>query len=324
MSGTQPTIVETRASPPLVPVGIVRPTAIGLTSSEALRRLVDIGRNEIDRGTATSPWRILAGQFASPVIWLLLGACVVAGALGELADAIAIGTIVVVNALVGFYQEYRAERAVLALRSMTAPHARVLRDGHPAVIPSAEVVPGDFLVLESGDVVAADARLTEAHRLAANEAALTGESVASDKAPNPVDPNAPLAERHDHVFMGTSIAAGTGVAEVVATGMRTQLGKIAHLLTTAQETATPLQTRLVHLSRILLIACLAIVAVVATIGFARGFDPFDVFLSAVSLAVAAVPEGLPAIVTIALAIGASAPFTTSTGNTRFRLPSRPP
>lgn len=234
-----------------------RPT-VGLTSSEAARRLVEHGRNEIERGEATSPWRILAGQFGSPVIWLLFLAAAIAGVLGELADAIAIGTIVVVNALVGFFQEYRAERAVLALRSMTAPQARVLRDGHPVVVTAAEVVPGDVLLLEGGDVIAADARLIEAHRLSAIEAALTGESVPVEKDPTPVDPAAPLAERRDHVFTGTSIAGGTGTAEVVATGMATQLGKIAHLLSTAEESVTPLQARLARVSKILLFSCLGI------------------------------------------------------------------
>ncbi len=275
----------------------------GLTSEEAARRLIQNGRNEITRDAATSPWRILGAQFGSPVIWLLLVAAVIAGALGEIVDAIAIGTIVIINALVGFFQEYRAERAVLALRSMTAPQARVLRDGHPVVVPAAEVVLGDALLLEGGDVVAADARLIEAHRLTAIEAALTGESVPVEKLTKAVDPGAPLAERRDHVFTGTSIATGTAVAEVVATGMHSELGKIAHLLTTAQETTTPLQVRLARVSRLLLYACLGVVAMVAIVGFARGLSAFEVFLSAVSLAVAAVPEGLPAVVTIALALG---------------------
>jgi Ca2+-transporting ATPase len=275
----------------------------GLTSSEAARRLAEYGRNEIQRDDAISPWRILAGQFASPVIWLLLGAATVAGALGEVADAIAIATILIINALVGFFQEYRAERAVIALRSLTAPHARALRDDHPAIISAAEVVPGDILLLEAGDVVAADARLVEANRLTTIEAALTGESTPVEKATTPIAADGPLAERRDHVFTGTAISTGTAIAEVVATGMRTELGKIAHLLTTAQESATPLQERLARVSRLLMITCLGIVAIVAVVGLARGLGIFDVFLAAVSLAVAAVPEGLPAVVTIALAIG---------------------
>jgi Ca2+-transporting ATPase len=276
---------------------------VGLTAQEAATQLLAQGRNEIAREEATSPWRMLAGQFASPVIWLLLGACIISAVLGEVADAIAIGTIVVVNALVGFFQEYRAERAVLALRSMTAPRARVMRDGHPQLVPAVEVVVGDVLLLEAGDIVAADAHVLEANRLSANEAALTGESVPSEKAIAPTPPDAPLAERHDAVFMGTHIANGTGRAQVTAIGMATELGKIAHLLATAEEGATPLQQRLAKVSRMLLYVCLGIVAVVAILGLLRGLGLFEVFLSAVSLAVAAVPEGLPAIVTIALAIG---------------------
>ena len=286
----------TVAAPPAEP-------SPGLTAAEAAARLGQYGRNELARATSVPPWRILAAQFASPVIWLLLVAAAISGVLGEVVDAIAIATILIVNALVGFFQEYRAERAVLALRAMTAPRARVLRDGHPELIAAAEVVPGDRLLLEGGDVVAADARLVEAHRLAMNEAALTGESMPVDKRLVPSDPSAPLAEQHDHVFAGTSVAAGTGTAEVVATGMQTQLGTIAHLLASAQETETPLQIRLATVSKMLMIACLAIVGIVAAVGLLHERSAFEVFLSAVSLAVAAVPEGLPAVVTIALAIG---------------------
>jgi P-type Ca2+ transporter type 2C len=279
------------------------PKSRGLTTTDAATRLVRYGHNELQREQARSPWRLVVGQFASPVIWLLLAAAAISGVLGEVVDAIAIATILVLNALVGFFQEYRAERAVLALRALTAPQARVLRDGRPTLIAAAGVVPGDVLLLESGDIVAADAHLIEAHRLTTNEAALTGESMPVDKNLDPADVSAPLADQHDHVFAGTSIATGTGMAEVVATGMATQLGKIAHLLATAEQTTTSLQTRLARVSHTLMLACLGIVAIVAIAGLVRGESAFEVFLSAVSLAVAAVPEGLPAVVTIALAIG---------------------
>ena len=275
----------------------------GLEHAEAQRRLSEYGPNEITREAGKPAWRLLLAQFNSPVIWLLLAACVVSAALGELADAVAIGAIVIINGLVGFFQEYRAEHAVLALRSMTAPRARVMRDGHLKVIPAAQIVPGDLLVLEGGDIVAADARLLEANVLSTLEAPLTGESTPVTKRTELSAADAPLAERHDFVFLGTSIATGTGVAEVAATGMRSELGRIAHLLSTAQEEATPLQRRLAALSRLLMFACIAIVAVVALIGWQRGLSGIDILLSAVSLAVAAVPEGLPAIVTIALAVG---------------------
>ncbi|GMU01602.1 cation-translocating P-type ATPase [Corallococcus caeni] len=277
--------------------------ASGLTSQEAARRLREQGPNEIRRAEARSPVRQFLEQFNSPMIWLLLGACILSGFIGELADAVAIGTIVLFNALVGFFQEYRAERAVLALRSMTAPRARVLRDGRSRLVPAAQVVSGDVLVLEAGDVVAADARLLEAHSLATNEAPLTGESTPVEKHAVPVAPEAPLAERHDCVFLGTAVTSGTGRAEVIATGMRTELGRIAHLLESAEESVTPLQVRLAGVSRMLLFLCLGLVAVVFVLGLLHGQPWLVVLLSATSLAVAAVPEGLPAVVTIALAIG---------------------
>ena len=275
----------------------------GLSSNEAQRRLTEFGPNEIRRERATNSLTLLARQFASPVIWLLLAASLLSAALGELLDAIAIGAIVIVNAVIGFLQEHRAERAVMALRSMTAPRARVMRDGHSVMIPADAIVPGDFLVLEAGDVTAADARLRTAHALTTNEAPLTGESTPVEKTTAPTGPETPLAERHDFVFMGTSVATGTGLAEVVATGMQTQLGRIAHLLSTAEESVTPLQRRLARVSQTLLYICGGIVAIVALAGLLRGWPLLQVFMAAVSLAVAAVPEGLPAVVTIALAVG---------------------
>jgi magnesium-transporting ATPase (P-type) len=236
---------------------------IGLSSTEAERLRREIGPNEIAREQSKPPWVLLLAQFNSPVIWLLLAACIVSAALGELADAVAIGAIVIVNALVGFFQEYRAERAVFALRAMTAPRAHVIRNGRSEIISASDVVPGDILMLEAGDIVAADARLLEAHVLSTMEAALTGESVPVTKRAEASRSDAPLAERYDSVFLGTSVATGTGFAEVTATGMRTELGRIAHLLTTANEEATPLQTRLAVLSRLLMFLCLGIVAMVA-------------------------------------------------------------
>jgi P-type Ca2+ transporter type 2C len=281
-----------------------RPTAsLGLTSDEAARRRAAYGRNEIQREEATPAWAILARQFKSPIIWLLFGACVLSAALRVAADAIAIGAIVVVNAFVGFFQEHRAERAVLALRSMTAPKARVVRDGRSELIAASEVVVGDLLLLEAGDIVAADAQIREAHLLTTNEAPLTGESAPVEKTAAKTADGVALAERVDRVFMGTTVANGTGSAQVLATGMSTELGKIAHLLTTAEKTATPLQERLARVSQLLLYICLGIVAVVDVAGRMRGHALMDVVLAAVSLAVAAVPEGLPAVVTIALAIG---------------------
>jgi Ca2+-transporting ATPase len=279
------------------------PPAAGLSAAEAASRLAAVGPNEIVRAAAAGPWRLIARQFTGAMVWLLLGASVVSVAVGEVIDAVAIGAILLLNGVVGFLQEYRAERAVLALRSLTAPHARVVRDGGSIVIAAREVVPGDLLVLEPGDVVAADARLVAAHSLTAQEAALTGESLPVDKRAEPIAGEVPLAERHDTVFLGTAIATGTGRAAVVATGMQTELGKIAHLLGTAAEPATPLEQRLARVGRNLLRACAAIIVVVAGVAVARGTPWLEVVLTSVSLAVAAVPEGLAAIITIALAVG---------------------
>lgn len=277
--------------------------ATGLTAAEAAERLERTGPNELRREVATPPYRILARQFASPVIALLAVSSGIALALGEVVDGVAILTIVTLNGAIGFFQEYRAERAVLALRAMTAPRARVRRDGHAVVVAAITVVPGDLLLLEAGDFVAADAQIVEANALGVNEAALTGESAAVDKDPTPLADTVALADRLDRVFAGTAVVAGTGVAEVFSTGMETQLGHIAKLLASAQDESTPLQVQLARVSRTLIGLCLGVVALVALIGFLRGTPWLEVLLSSVSLAVAAVPEGLPAVVTIALAVG---------------------
>ncbi len=275
----------------------------GLTQAQVSALLMQWGRNELQREASRPAWRILLAQYISPLIGLLLAASIMSAALGELADAIAIACILIINGLVGFFQEYRAERAMAALRSLTAPRARVLRHSQVQLVAAADVVPGDILLLEAGDVVAADAQIVESSSLQANEAPLTGESVPADKSALPDAPGAPLAERHNRLYMGTSITSGSGQACVVATGSRTELGKIAHLLTTAVDSVTPLQARLSRVSQTLIWTCLAIVALVALLGLARGQPWLNVLMSAVSLAVAAVPEGLPAVVTIALALG---------------------
>lgn len=275
----------------------------GLTAAEATAKLAEVGPNEIKREAATPMWRILVRQFMSLVIALLVVASIIALVLGEIADGIAIIAIVVLNGLIGFFQEYHAEKAVLALRAMTAPRARVVRDGHTVEVPAAEVVPGDLLQLEAGDLVAADAQLVEVHSLTVNEAALTGESVPVEKDPTPLGDDVKMADRHDRIYAGTAVVAGTGTAHVIATAMETQLGHIAHLLATTEDEATPLQVQLAAISRTLVMICLGIVVVVAGLGFLRGQAWLDVLLSSVSLAVAAIPEGLPAIVTVALAVG---------------------
>jgi Ca2+-transporting ATPase len=277
--------------------------ASGLTAAEAERRYRSDGPNALPRADAVSPLVLLAGQFKSVVVWVLVAAALVSLGLGETIDAVAILAIVVLNAAIGFYQEYRAERAVAALARLTAPRARVVRDGHATVVPAAEVVRGDVLLLEGGDLVAADARLVEASRLRTEEAPLTGESVPVEKDVGPCAEETALADRRNMVFLGTSVATGSGRALVVETGAATELGRIAALLETASRGETPLQAKLDQVGRRLLWACLAIVVVVFALGVARATDWFELFMGAVSLAVAAIPEGLPAVVTIALALG---------------------
>lgn len=276
---------------------------LGLTTDEAASRLAQHGRNELRKGEAVAPLTILAAQFASLVIWILIGAALVSMALGETIDGLAIIAIVVLNAVIGFFQEYRAEKAAAALARLAAPRARVVRDGRAQVLQATDVVPGDVLLLEAGDLVAADARLIDASALRTMEAALTGESESVEKQTGIFARTTPIADRRNMVFLGTSVAAGSARALVVATGMGTEIGHIARLLETASDDATPLQRRLDQVARRLLWACLIIVAVVFGLGLLRGIAPFDLFLSAVSLAVAAVPEGLPAVVTVALALG---------------------
>jgi len=275
----------------------------GLTPAEAAQRLQQFGPNALRQAKTISPLALLVGQFSNLVIWVLIGAALVSVALGEVVDGIAILAIVVLNAVLGFVQEYRAERAVSALARLTAPRARVVRGGHADIIAAADIVRGDIVLLDAGDLVAADARLVDASALRTNEAPLTGESQPVEKQAGMCPPETPLAERQNMVFLGTSIAGGSGRALVVATGMDTEVGHIATLLETASSDATPLQRRLDQVARRLLWACLGIVALVFALGLLRAVAPFELFLSAVSLAVAAIPEGLPAVVTIALALG---------------------
>jgi Ca2+-transporting ATPase len=295
--------MTTQTTEGTAPQAQVSAPARGLAADEAARRLVTFGPNDVRSLPTLTTAEVLASQFANPVVLLLIASSAIALAIGERLDAAAIAVVVVLNAGLGFAQEYRADRALAALRAITAPRARVVRDGSPIVIPAREVVPGDALMLEAGDLVPADARLREAHAFSTNEALLTGESEPVDKAVTPVRRDAPIAERRDCVFAGTSVLTGTAMADVTATGMSTELGRIATLLQSVETTATPLQRRLAVVTRTLILLCLAIVAVVAAIGLMRHLPAYEVFLSAVSLAVAAVPEGLPAFVTIALAVG---------------------
>lgn len=276
----------------------------GLSAEEAGKRQQQYGFNEIAETPPTPRWKLFASQFRSAVVWLLIAAAIISGALGEWIDTAAILSIVLLNGILGFLQEDRSRRALQALEQMSAPLARALRDGHLQNVPARELEPGDILQLESGDSVAADARLLTASRLGALEAALTGESSPVEKAADLVlDEETQLADRRNMVYAGTTISAGKAQAVVVATGMRTQLGRIAELLEAEPRQVTPLERRLDELGRMMMAVCLVLVAIIFSLQLWRGGSLVEVFLSAVSLAVAAVPEGLPAVVTMALALG---------------------
>ena len=285
----------------------------GLAAAEADRRLATHGPNALREARSEPWWRRFLRQFRELVIGLLLVAAGIAAAMGDLADAAAILAIVLVNAVIGFVQEQRAVQALAALERLAAPGARVVRDGEGRVVPARDVVPGDRIELEAGDSVPADARLVEAFSLAVQESALTGESEPVAKAAaGPLPEVLPLGDRRSMVHAGTVVAAGRGAAVVVATGMGTELGRIAGLLERGDVEPTPLQRRLGELGRMLIAVCLVVVGVIFLIEVWRGGGALElwrsgglgaVLLRAVSLAVAAVPEGLPAVVTLVLAIG---------------------
>jgi Ca2+-transporting ATPase len=276
----------------------------GLNDRQVAAARQQYGWNQLAGVHPVPAWRRLLAQFRELVIWILIGAAILAGLMGEWVDTIAILAIVALNGLLGFVQEEKAGRALAALRAMSSPIARVVRNGVLQKIPAAEIVPGDIVHLEAGDHVPADARLLEAFSLTAQEASLTGESVPVRKdADRCLAPNTALGDRGNSVFLGTVLAGGKATAVVAATGMQTELGQIAGMLRQTESEQTPLQRRLAELGRILVVICLLLVGVIFTIQLLRGGPLVETLLVSVSLAVAAVPEGLPAIVTIALALG---------------------
>ncbi|QEG22636.1 cation-translocating P-type ATPase [Mariniblastus fucicola] len=276
----------------------------GLAESSIEQRRTQYGWNELAKAQPEPTWKKLLSQFKELVIWILIVAAILAGAMGEWVDTLAIMAIVVVNGILGFVQEERAGRALAALRAMSSPMAKTRRGGTVHSIPAKELVPGDIIQLDAGDNVPADARLIESFAVSVQEASLTGESVPGSKDAEAVlAEDTPLGDRENSVFMGTVLANGKATAVVTATGMQTELGNIAGMLGAADNEPTPLQRRLAELGRILVVVCLVLVGIIFAIEYARGGELLETLLVAVSLAVAAVPEGLPAVVTIALALG---------------------
>ena len=277
--------------------------ARGLTDAEAAVRLADRGPNRLAEKAPRAAWRKFLDQFRNFLVIVLIGAAVLAGTVGDLKDAMVIAIVVLLNATLGFIQEHRAEAALAALKNMLAPVARVRRGVRPTLLPAEQLVPGDLLLLEAGDRIPADARVLSAHAAEVAEAALTGESHPVGKTPAAVPVQAALAERHSMVHMNTVVTRGRIEAMVCATGMQTEMGKLAGLLAETAESTTPLKVQLDALARRLAAIAGAVVALMFALGLARGDGLVDTAMTAIALAVAAIPEGLPAVVTVTLALG---------------------
>ncbi len=277
----------------------------GLTGEAAAARLEQLGPNVLHEAGRRHPLAMLASQFTDFMILVLVAAAVIAGFVGEPQDAIAIVVIVFLNGIIGFVQEYRAERAMAALKQMASPQARVIRDGRAGLVDATALVPGDLVELEAGNILPADLRLTELAALKVDESALTGESQPVDKQLAVMqEADLPLGDRLNLAYKGTIVTCGRARGLVVATGMRTELGKIAALLS-GEAGKTPLQKRLARFGQTLAAGVLAICAIIFVAGWLRGEPPLVMLLTAISLAVAAIPEALPAVVTISLALGAA-------------------
>ena len=283
----------------------------GLTESQVQEKRVQHGENKLREKKKKTNLQRFAEQFKDVMILILIVAAIISFAIAciegepkEFFEPVLILLIVILNAVMGVMQESKAEKALDALKSLSAPHARVIRDGEEKVIDAVELVPGDIVRLEAGDFIPADARLIRSVSLKSEESALTGESVPSEKdAAAIVDEKAPLGDRNNMVFSGCSITYGTATAIVTATGMDTEMGKIANLLDNEEEGQTPLQKKLAHLGKYLGVLALACCAIIFVVGLSNGIPALEIFMTAVSLAVSAIPEGLPAIVTIVLSIG---------------------
>ncbi|MBY8912251.1 calcium-translocating P-type ATPase, SERCA-type [Bacillus sp. YC2] len=276
----------------------------GLTEKEVKKRLEKHGPNELQEGKRTSAIVLFFAQFKDFMVLVLLAATLISGFLGEYVDAIAIMAIVFVNGVLGFFQERRAEKSLKALKELSTPYVSALRDGNWTKIQSKELVPGDIVKFTSGDRIGADVRIVEAKSLEIEESALTGESLPVVKQADKLrEPDVSLGDITNMAFMGTIVTRGSGVGVVVGTGMNTAMGKIADMLDSAGNISTPLQRRLEELGKILIVVALLLTVLVVAVGVIQGHELYSMFLAGVSLAVAAIPEGLPAIVTVALSLG---------------------
>ena len=275
----------------------------GLAGSEASARLTQHGPNELPEATHKPLWKVFASQFASPLIYILFVAAVISFAMNHASDAVVILVVVLVNAVIGALQEGRAEHSMTALRKMSSLKVRVVRDGAESIIEARDLAPGDIVLLAAGDAVGADARLLEAAALEATEAALTGESLPVLKHTDVLPEDAGLGDRKNMIYSGTHLTAGRGRAVIVATGLQTEVGKIARLTSTATDPKTPLELRLHQFGQWLVAASIVLFGVIIAFGMLRGLPFVEIFMVAISQMVSMVPEGLPVAMTIALAVG---------------------
>jgi Ca2+-transporting ATPase len=275
----------------------------GLSQSEAEQRLKEYGPNALKRGSQISPWEILISQFKNIIVILLIMASSISFFIGDTIEGIAILAVIIINALFGFITEYRAEKSVEELKKMITTQAKVLRDGKIKEINSENVVPGDILIIEEGDRVTADGRLIEADNLALDESALTGESEPVSKHTDKIEEDVPIADTKNMIYMGTAVTRGNGVAVITDTGNNTQMGEISDLLSQTKDEKTPLEEKLDQLGKSLIVITLVLAGVVSLLGIINGRDIIEMLKTGIALAIAAVPEGLPAVATITLAIG---------------------
>jgi len=268
----------------------------GLTKNEAEKRLKTYGFNQLENKKSISPIKIFLSQFNDFIVWVLIAATVISGVMGEKADAITILIIVIMNSILGFIQEYKTEKSLEALKKLAAPTSKVIRDGKIEVINAENLVPGDLILLESGDRIPADCMIIQDSTVMVDESLLTGESVGVNKSSR---------DKENQLYMGTVLLTGKTMARITETGMKTEMGKIANMLQDIESERSPLKERLNSLGKILVVLCIVICAIVTVMGIWRGKNAYEMFLLGVSLAVAAIPEGLAAIVTVALALGVS-------------------
>lgn len=281
-------------------------TEQGLTSEEVEQRQAEHGKNELQEQEGKSALELFLHQFKNPLIFILGIGAIVSFFTGHLVDAIAITVIIFINAIIAFWQEFKAQKGMEALREMAAPTAQVRRNGEWIDVLARDIVPGDILKINTGDILAADVRIIEANRLAVDEAALTGESEPVDKIVKVIeDETVGLGDQRNMGFMTTIVTTGTGLGVVVSTGMKTEVGHIADMMANTEETKTPMQERMDTIAKTLMVAALGVVAVVCGIGLYHGMPWLEILNTGISLSVAAIPEGLPTVISIVLTMGST-------------------